>query len=73
MLAAGSQTQEHDNCGFSAFRFSATSDFGPSCEPQLAPFDSSKVKPISYEAEIRTAIAKLKTEKEPQAKKANEK
>src|ERR1017187_6318670 len=28
-------------------------------EPQWPPFDCSKVKPIPYEAEIRTAIAKL--------------
>jgi hypothetical protein len=32
-------------------------------EPQLPPFDASKVKPIPYEAEIRAAIAKLKAEK----------
>jgi hypothetical protein len=33
-------------------------------EPQLPPFDPSKVKPIPYEAEIRAAIARLKAEKE---------
>jgi hypothetical protein len=38
-------------------------------EPQLPPFDPSKVKPIPYEAEIRAAIAKLKAEKEARAKK----
>ena len=37
-------------------------------EPQLPPFDPSKVKPIPYEAEIRAAIAKLKAETESQAK-----
>jgi tetratricopeptide (TPR) repeat protein len=36
-------------------------------EPQLPPFDPSKVKPIPYEAEIRAAIATLKAEKEAQA------
>jgi hypothetical protein len=32
-------------------------------EPQLPPFDPSKVKPIPYEAEIRAVIARLKAEK----------
>ena len=41
-------------------------------EPQLPPFDPSKVKPIPYEAEIRAAIAKLKAEKESQSKNADE-
>jgi len=33
-------------------------------EPQLPPFDPSKVKPVPYEAEIRAAITRLKAEKE---------
>jgi hypothetical protein len=36
-------------------------------EPQLPPFDPSKVKPIPYEAEIRAAIAKLQAEKAAKA------
>ena len=36
-------------------------------EPQLPPFDPSKVKPIPYEAEIRAAIANLKAEKAAKA------
>jgi hypothetical protein len=36
-------------------------------EPQLPPFDPSKVKPIPYEAEIRAAIAKLKAKNEAQS------
>ena len=42
-------------------------------EPQLPPFDPSKVKPIPYESEIRAAIAKLKAEKESQLKNDDEK
>jgi hypothetical protein len=37
-------------------------------EPQLPPFDPSKVKPIPYEAEIRAAIARLKAEKATQSR-----
>src|SRR5262249_43146746 len=36
-------------------------------EPQLPPFDPSKVKPIPYEAVIRAVIARLKAEKEAQS------
>ncbi len=37
-------------------------------EPQLRPFDPSKVQPIPYEAEIRAAIARLKAEKESESR-----
>ena len=36
-------------------------------EPQLPPFDPSRVKPIPYEQEIRAAIAELKAEREARA------
>ena len=32
-------------------------------EPQLPPFDPSKVEPIPFEAEIRAAIEELKAER----------
>ena len=40
-------------------------------EPQLPPFDPSKVKPIPYEQEIRAVIARLKAEKEARSRKGD--
>ena len=40
-------------------------------EPQLPPFDPSKVKPIPHEQEIRAAITRLNAEKAARSRKGD--